>query len=56
MLIGETWTCLTCHAKNPKVLKYDSFIFLLGEISHRDKHGEPLVMRKRLIYPGAVLP
>ena len=23
ILIGETWTCLTCHAKKPKLLKYD---------------------------------
>ena len=28
--IGETWTCLTCHAKTKsKVLNDDSFIFLL---------------------------
>ena len=27
--IGETWTCLTCHAKKPKVLNDDSFILPL---------------------------
>ena len=47
MLIGEIITCLTCHEKKrPKVLKYDSFIFPLGEISHKNKNGDPLVMRK----------
>ena len=28
--IGETWTCLTRHAKKVKVLNDDSFILLLG--------------------------
>ena len=23
ILIGETWTCLTCHLKKTKLLKYD---------------------------------
>ena len=27
--IGETWTCLTCHEKKPRVLNGDSFIFSL---------------------------
>ena len=27
--IGETWTCLTCHEKKPRVLNGDSFIFPL---------------------------
>ena len=31
--IGETWTCLTFHAKKSKVLNDDSFIFPLEEIS-----------------------
>ena len=34
MLIGETMTCLSCHKKkSPKVIKDDSFIMSLGEIS-----------------------
>ena len=36
ILIGETWTCLTCHKK--KLLKYDSFIMPLGEISQKEKN------------------
>ena len=47
MPIVETMTCLTYHQNNPpKVLKNDSFIFPLGEISHKNKNGDPLVMRK----------
>ena len=33
MLIGETWTCITCHTTPPpptQILKYDSFILPLG--------------------------
>ena len=31
--IGETWTCLTCHAtKSPKILKDFAFILPLEEI------------------------
>ena len=40
MLVGETMTCLTCHKKCPKVLKYDSFLFPLGEITHKKKKME----------------
>ena len=41
MLIVETMTCLTYHQKNPpKLLKNDSFIFPLGEISHKGKKIE----------------
>ena len=33
ILIGETWTCLTCYSKNKtKVLKDKSFIMSLEEI------------------------
>ena len=36
--IGETWTCLTCHAtKSPKIFKDFAFILPLEEIS---KKGE----------------
>ena len=36
--IGETWTCLTCHAKKKaKLLNNDSFIFPLEEISQKGK-------------------
>ena len=35
ILIGETCTCLTCHAKKPKVLNDDSFIMSLEEISQK---------------------
>ena len=39
MLMVETMTCLTYHQNNfPKVLKDDSFIFPLGEISHKRKN------------------
>ena len=54
--IGETWTCLTCHAKKLKVLNNDSFIFPLEEISQKEKNCDQLVMRKRLIWARAVLP
>ena len=40
----------------PKILNDDSLIIPLIEISHREKNGEKLVMRKRLIWAGAVLP
>ena len=34
MIVGETITCIDCHQNNtPKVLKDDSFIMSLGEIS-----------------------
>ena len=57
MLIGETWTFLTCHEKDlPKVLKYDSFIFILGEITHKKKKWIYISHEKRLIWPRAVLP
>ena len=37
-VIGETMTYLNCHQNNPpKVLKDDSFIFPLREISHKKK-------------------
>ena len=35
IIFGETWTCLTCHAKKLKVLNYDSFIFPLVGISQK---------------------
>ena len=38
VLIVETWTCLTWYAQKPKVLKYDSFIKSLEEISHKGKN------------------
>ena len=57
MKIGEKMTFLTYHEnKRPKVLKYDSFILPLGEITHRKKNGDLLVMRKILIWPRSVLP
>ena len=43
ILIGETWTCLTCHStKSPKILKYDSFIMSLGEILHKERKLRPI--------------
>ena len=39
IIIGETWTCITCHATNtPKILNDDSFIMPLREISHKEKN------------------
>ena len=39
MLIGETMTCLPCHQNNrPKVLKYESFIIPLVEISSKNNN------------------
>ena len=36
--IGETWTCLTCHAtKSPKILKDFAFILSLKEIFKKRK-------------------
>ena len=35
--VGETWTCLSCHAKKFKVLNDDSFIFPLEEKPHKGK-------------------
>ena len=37
ILIGETLTCLSCHAPK-KLLKDDSFIMKLGEILHKEKN------------------
>ena len=34
--IGETWTCLTCHAKGLKLLNDNSFILPLEEISQKE--------------------
>ena len=48
MLIGETITCITCHEnKRPKVLKYDRFIFSLGEITHKKKKWRPISHEKK---------
>ena len=44
--IGETWTCLTCHTKKPKVLNDDSFIFPLEEISQKGKKTRPIAHEK----------
>ena len=50
-------TCLSCHQNNPsRVLKYDSFIFPLGEISHKKKNWGPLVTIKWILWPRNVLP
>ena len=46
--IGETWTCLTCHAKKKaKVLNYDSFILPLEEISQKGKTMRPISHEKK---------
>ena len=49
MLIGETWTCITCHTTPPppQILKYDSFILPLGEISHKDKKWRAISHEKK---------
>ena len=45
--IGETWTCLTCHAtKSPRIFKDFAFILPLEEISKKGKKSEQSVMRK----------
>ena len=48
ILIGETWTCLTYHTKQPpKILNYDSFIIPLREISHKEKKWRPIIPEKK---------
>ena len=45
--IGETCTCLTCHAtKPPKIFNYFSFILLLGEISQKGGKMRPISHEK----------
>ena len=38
ILIGETWTCLICHAKRPKVLKMTD-LFFHWEILNTENKG-----------------
>ena len=45
--IGETWTCLTFHAKKSKLLNDDSFIFPLEEISQKGKIIRPISHEKK---------
>ena len=47
ILIGETWTCLTWHAKKTKLLKDDSFIMSLEEISQKEKKLRPISHEKK---------
>ena len=45
--IGETWTCLTCHAtKPPKIFNDFSFILPLEEISPKGKRMRPISHEK----------
>ena len=45
--IGETMTCLTCHAtKSPKIFNYFSFVLPLEEISHKGKIMRPISHEK----------
>ena len=48
MAIGETMTCITCHQNTPpKVLKHDTFILPLREISHKKKKLRPISHEKK---------
>ena len=44
--ILETWTCLSCNAKN-QILNDDSFIFSLEEISQKVKKMRPISHEKK---------
>ena len=46
--IGETWTCLTCHAtKSPKIFKDFAFILSLEEISKEGKNTRKISHEKK---------
>ena len=46
--IGETWTCLTCHAiKSPKLFKDIDFILPLEEISKEGKNKRKISHEKK---------
>ena len=55
IIIGETWTCLTCKTpKSSKIFKDLSFILTLEQMSKKGKNTRKISQRKRLIWGRAV--